>query len=656
MNHRSVSLRAQLLLWVTGIVLAGFAITVSVVTSQAASEQRRTTLLYAEQLAARQASDIRARLEEGMVVSRVLAHSLAELKAKGKADRAAANDILRGTLAGNPRLLAVWSGWEPNGFDGRDSEFANTPVHDATGRFMPYWNRGSGTLQTEVLVDYDKPGAGDYYLVAKQTGRETLMEPYIYEVAGKPTLLTTMTVPIVVDGKFVGTAGIDFALADLQQLVGGIKILDVGHASLISNTGLFVGDHSADRVGKPMESGGAFDQAREAVKKGQPTEISVNDDELGPVTQIYVPLRVGETTTPWSFRAELPESKLLEAVRRLQWTALALAVLSVVVVAGVLAFALDRLVLRPIGGEPAHAADLAERVAGGDLTSDIPLRKGDSTSLMARLHHMQQSLSGVVDRVRQGSHSVATASSEISQGNHDLSGRTENQASALEQTAASMEELSSTVRQNDDNARQANQLAQEASRVASEGGGVVQQVVSTMRDINQSSNQIAQIISVIDGIAFQTNILALNAAVEAARAGEQGRGFAVVAGEVRSLAQRSAEAAKDIKRLIDSSVERVNAGTTLADQAGTSMESVVAAIRRVTDLMGEISAASSEQTTGVQQISEAISQMDQVTQQNAALVEQMAAAATSLKGQADDLVQAVSVFRLANDHTPRLGR
>jgi methyl-accepting chemotaxis protein len=345
----------------------------------------------------------------------------------------------------------------------------------------------------------------------------------------------------------------------------------------------------------------------------------------------------------------------MEAVRRLQWTAIVLAALSIVVVSAVLAMALERLVIRPIGGEPREAAALAKRVAGGDLTRPVTLRAGDSSSLMAGLQHMQQSLSGVVDRVRQGAHGVATASSEISQGNHDLSGRTENQASALEETAASMEQLTGAVRQNDDTARQANQLAQEATRVASEGGAVVQQVVHTMREIHTSSSQIAQIISVIDGIAFQTNILALNAAVEAARAGEQGRGFAVVAGEVRSLAQRSAEAAKDIKRLIDSSVERVNAGTSLADQAGTSMESVVSAIRRVTDLMGEISSASSEQSTGAQQISEAISQMDQVTQQNAALVEEMAAAATSLKGQADDLVQAVSVFRLANDHTPRLG-
>jgi len=252
-----------------------------------------------------------------------------------------------------------------------------------------------------------------------------------------------------------------------------------------------------------------------------------------------------------------------------------------------------------------------------------------------------------VHRVRLNADSVATASAEISQGNSDLSMRTEEQASALEETAASMEELSSTVRQNAENARQGNQLAQNASTVAVRGGEVVGQVVDTMKGINDASRKIADIIGVIDGIAFQTNILALNAAVEAARAGEQGRGFAVVASEVRSLAGRSAEAAKEIKGLISDSVQRVEQGTVLVDQAGTTMAEVVAAIRRVTDIMGEISAASTEQSQGVAQVGEAVTQMDQATQQNAALVEESAAAAESLKLQAQQLVQAVAVFKLA---------
>ncbi|MHB8949113.1 MAG: methyl-accepting chemotaxis protein [Rhodoferax sp.] len=296
-----------------------------------------------------------------------------------------------------------------------------------------------------------------------------------------------------------------------------------------------------------------------------------------------------------------------------------------------------------------HAVDISNGIAQGDLNQTItPDGKDEVAQVLIALAQMQTNLAQVVSDVRNGSEGVATASAQIAAGNHDLSARTEQQASALEQTAASMEELSSTVKQNADNARQANQLAVSASSVAVQGGDVVAKVVNTMKGINDSSKKISDIIQVIDGIAFQTNILALNAAVEAARAGEQGRGFAVVASEVRSLAGRSAEAAKEIKRLINASVEQVEQGTVLVDQAGVTMGEVVGGIKRVTDLMGEISAASNEQSQGVSQVGEAVTQMDQVTQQNAALVEEMAAAASSLKAQAQELVGTVAVFKLAS--------
>ena len=293
----------------------------------------------------------------------------------------------------------------------------------------------------------------------------------------------------------------------------------------------------------------------------------------------------------------------------------------------------------------------AQRMARGDLSqSDHMEGRDELAQLSQALEDTRNQLHSTVGNVRQNAEAVATASAEIAQGNQDLSARTESQASALEQTAASMEELSSQVNHNADNARQANQLASSASAVAAKGGEVVGRVVHTMKDINDSSRKISDIISVIDGIAFQTNILALNAAVEAARAGEQGRGFAVVASEVRSLAGRSAEAAKEIKGLINASVEKVEHGTALVDEAGTTMAEVVSSIRRVSDLVGEISSASSEQAAGVAQVGEAVTQMDQATQQNAALVEQMAAAASSLKSQAGELVETVAVFKLsAND-------
>ncbi|HZE92855.1 MAG TPA: methyl-accepting chemotaxis protein [Rhizobacter sp.] len=349
------------------------------------------------------------------------------------------------------------------------------------------------------------------------------------------------------------------------------------------------------------------------------------------------------------FNQKVAEGTHAKAQATLRTASITLAVSTIIAASALFALAMwvTQGLVRQIGGEPADVVDLARAVAQGDLSTRIAIKSGDRTSVVAQLGSMQHSLAAMVSGVRANADGLATASAQIAQGNLDLSNRTEQQAGALEETAASMEQLSSTVKQNAENARQANQLAMGASVVATQGGKVVAQVVETMRGINDSSKKIADIISVIDGIAFQTNILALNAAVEAARAGEQGRGFAVVASEVRSLAGRSAEAAKEIKSLIGASVERVDQGTLLVDQAGQTMTEVVSSVKRVTDIMGEISAASSEQSAGVAQVGEAVTQMDRTTQQNAALVEQSAAAAASLKAQAQQLVQTVAVFKLA---------
>jgi methyl-accepting chemotaxis protein len=321
------------------------------------------------------------------------------------------------------------------------------------------------------------------------------------------------------------------------------------------------------------------------------------------------------------------------------------AVSAVVLLAMLGAFLITRSITRPIG----EAVRIASTVAQGDLTTRVESTSKDETGqLLAALRTMNESLVAVVGKVRTASDAIGTASAEIASGNQDLSSRTEEQASSLEETASSMEQLTATVKQNADNARQANQLAASASGVAAKGGEVVSRVVTTMQDIDAASRKIADIISVIDGIAFQTNILALNAAVEAARAGEQGKGFAVVASEVRSLAQKSANAAREIKGLIEDSVAKVASGAQLVEEAGQTMGEIVASVKRVTDIMAEITAASAEQSSGIEQVNTAITQMDQATQQNAALVEEAAAAAESMKSQANELVETVGVFKLGD--------
>jgi methyl-accepting chemotaxis protein len=398
-----------------------------------------------------------------------------------------------------------------------------------------------------------------------------------------------------------------------------------------------------DRIGELRKR---FTETRDTVIKakadGDADKAShVLDTEFTPAVKAYQDA-VQQLVAMQQARVSATSQAVLDDARRSKRLMLALTA-GAVLLGALSSILLTRGIVRPIR----EAVDLAEAVAGGDLTRRIQSDARDETGALLRsLRDMNDSLVRIVSDVRGGTSTIHGAAGEIAAGNLDLSNRTEQQASSLESTASSMAHLTDTVRQNADNARQANQLSITASSVASEGGAVVEQVIQTMGSINESSRKIVDIISVIDGIAFQTNILALNAAVEAARAGEQGRGFAVVAGEVRTLAQRSAAAAKEIKSLIDDSVGKVDTGAKLVDQAGATMQQVVSSIRRVTDIMAEIASASQAQTGGIEQVNSAIGQMDQATQQNAALVEESAAAAGSLQEQAAKLAQAVDQFKL----------
>jgi methyl-accepting chemotaxis protein len=636
-----LSLNVKICAAATALVVASLAITATVIGVKSSATAEEATMDLARTSAREAASALETRIRANLYSVMALARAMSYTKAANlPLARAQIDEMSKSTLMSSPDFVGAAVTWEPNALDGNDAEFAGqAPVYDATGRHMPYWTRkAGGAFHVDPIVFDPAPGANDWYDIPKKTGKIFFTEPYTYPIEGKDVLMASLVAPILLDGKFQGTGSADFTLTQLGKILSDVKVIGGGSLTLLSNGGLYATNTDAALVNKRAEDIPAA--GLDAIQKGQFFEYTDGNN----VIHLLQPVNVHPDTAPWAVRLSFPQSVATASSRQLIFYTLMVALACALATAVFLVTVVSRL-MKPLRALSTAMADMASGDA--DLRTRLDVKGHDELAMIGKgFNQFVAKIHGVLGQVRSSADGVALASAEIAQGNNDLSARTEHQASALEQTAASMEELNATVQQNASNAQQANQLAKGASTVAVQGGEVVGQVVDTMKGISEASRKISDIISVIDGIAFQTNILALNAAVEAARAGDQGRGFAVVASEVRSLAGRSAEAAKEIKTLINTSVERVEQGTALVDKAGATMTEVVSSIRRVTDIMGEISAASNEQSAGVAQVGEAVTSMDQATQQNAALVEEMAAAASSLRSQADELVQVVGVFKL----------
>jgi methyl-accepting chemotaxis protein len=640
----TLSLNTKICAAATALVVLSLGITAAVIGRESSKASEAAAMSHARTTAREASSALQGRLASNLATVR---HLAATMRATGGAQlpmaREQIGEVVKSTLSESADFIGTAVTFEPNALDGKDADYAGKkPEYDDTGRYMPYWTRGAdGRIKVEPIVFSNAPGANDWYDIPKASKRVFFTEPYSYPIDGKEVMMASLVAPILVGGEFKGVASADFRLTTLGAILSGMKVLDGATLALVSNGGVYASHPKAELNGKKADDLPAA--ALDAVRRGNTYEYT---DGQGMI-HLLQPVRLHPDIAPWAISMSFPEAVATMAARQLLSYMLLVSVICAVVGALVMVGVLNRLTrpLRVLAGAMAG-------LAGGnaDLSARLDVRGKDELATIAgSFNQFVAKIQDVLLRVRTSSDSVAVAASEIRQGNVDLSGRTEQQAGALEETAASMEELTGTVGQNADNARQANQLAVSASEVATRGGAVVARVVDTMALIDESAKKVVDIIGVIDGIAFQTNILALNAAVEAARAGEQGRGFAVVASEVRNLAQRSAAAAKEIKTLIGNSVQQVGVGSALVTEAGKTMDEVVASVRRVSDIVGEISAASAEQSTGIAQVTQAIGQMDGVTQQNAALVEEAAAATLSLEEQAATLVALVGEFRLSAD-------
>lgn len=535
------------------------------------------------------ANEMRLEIERGLDIARTMSHQFIAQKAHGSTSRELVQETLKEILERNKFLIGTWTGWEPNAWDGHDSTYVDQRGHDKTGRFVPYYNWEKGQSSLTPLIGYANPGEGDYYLVPKARLKETMIEPYLYPIDGQQVLITSASVPVIINGKFVGVAGIDLPLKDVQKKANTIKPFETSEAFVLTSQGNYVSHPDEKLITTAAKYPFSPEKFQSAVQEGKLlTEIGVDGSNGVEYLYVVVPMNIGLTEQPWSLMVRTP--------------------------------------MKAVMAEANAALTLQLMIAAcGILVLFV------AVFLIAR--YISKSVSRLSEKLFTSSEQVSSAIQQLTIAGQALSQSSSESAASLEETVASLEEMTSMVKMNSENAKQAATLSAASSEAATRGEVEMTELLSSMKEISGSSKKIEEIINVIDDIAFQTNLLALNAAVEAARAGEQGKGFAVVAEAVRSLAQRSASAAKDITSLIKDSVQQIDDGTDKANKSGEALKSIVHSIKKVSDLNNEISVASEEQSTGISQISKAMNQLDQSVQSNAASSEEIAGTSDEINTQ-----------------------
>ena len=594
--------------------------------------------------AAMYANEVRAKLERLADTPRTLAAAFEGMVVSGRPDRKAALAMLLQNLQNNPELLGSWTVWEPDAFDGKDAQWVNAPGHDASGRFVSVYSRGTGAIQLDPNIDYEKPGPGDYYLVPKKTGDETIFEPYYYSYTGNKAdelFITSIVVPIKIAGVFKGVVGVDIAVSSFADYVSSIKPIEGSYGILTSNLGTRLYHPTKDLIGKPIGDDVADvatrDAFRAAILAGKPFNLTKTSSVTHAITyQTYAAIPIGDTKTPWSLGVVMPETLLSQTVTRLSTVIVLVALAS-----GFLVFLALFFLIRGIAKPIERVAEANEHMARGDFTladmdtallTKVARRRDEIGAASKAIDVMIASVSKVVASVQSGASQVIAGAGQVSATAISLSQGTTRQASAAEEVSASMEEMGANIRQSAESAMATEKISLKTSADAEQGGAAVRAAVEAMREI-------AQKIGIIEEIARQTNLLALNAAIEAARAGEAGKGFAVVASEVRKLAERSQKAAADITTLAATSTEK-------AARAGSLIDDIVPDIKKTAGLIQEIASSGREQTQGVDQINKALLQLDEVIQHNASASEELASMAEELTGQARTMGDTIGFFKV----------